>query len=336
MNNKISVVIPTYNCAGLLSEMVNSILSQTYADWELIVVDDGSTDNTSETMEQYSADDRVVYVKRPDNVKKGAQGCRNFGYSLAKGDYICFFDSDDLISPTCLEERIHFIVKEECDYAIFPAATFQHDVTDYKLSKMGVPTGEDILTSFLSHYAQFTVWTAIYKKDALKDIRWDDKIKVYQDLDFSMSCIFKELTFKFSNQKEPNYFYRFEYSDKCISSNHCTPEKFKSTLYLFNKLLNKIAPLKNAPSYKKDLLQFVLFYYSRVLHTGTKAQTGVLRKFVRDNYGLYPYVIFCIAKPFCQLTNNKRLVRLITMLFYYFLLRPSKSGRFIDIIKSHH
>jgi glycosyltransferase involved in cell wall biosynthesis len=181
MNKMISIVIPTYNCAGLLSEMVNAIVSQTYKDWELIVVDDGSTDNTATIMDSYVTDERVIYVTRPTTIRKGAQGCRNYGFSLAKGEYVCFFDSDDLISRTCLEERISFIEKERCDYAIFPAATFQDDVKEYKLSKMGVPTGEDILTSFLSHYAQFTVWTAIYRKNAIENIQWDEKIKVYQD-----------------------------------------------------------------------------------------------------------------------------------------------------------
>lgn len=334
MKNKISIIIPTYNCAGLLSEMVMSIINQTYTNWELIVVDDGSTDNTSEIMAKYSNDHRIEYVKRPLNIKRGAQGCRNYGFSLAKGEYVCFFDADDLISKTCLEERISFIVREECDYAIFPAATFQDDVTNYKLSKMGISTGEDILTSFLSHYAQFTVWTAIYKIEAIKNIHWDENIKVYQDLDFSMACIFKGLSYKFSNQNKPNYFYRFEYSDKCISSNHCTPEKFESTLYLFDKLLKEITVLDKAKSYKKDLLQFILFYYSRVLHTGTKEQERKLMKFVKGNYGTYSCLIFGIAKPFCQLTNNKRVVRLITMLFYYCFLRPLKMGKFLAILKS--
>ena len=210
MKKLISIIIPTYNCADLLLEMVKSVISQSYSNWELIVIDDGSTDNTTDLMQQFLSDSRIVYVARPNDVSKGAQGCRNYGYSMAKGDYICFFDSDDLISSTCLEERINFIVNEKCDYAIFPAATFQHDINNYKLSKMGVSTGEDILTSFLSHYAQFTVWTAIYKKDAIKNIHWDERIKVYQDLDFSMSCIFEGLSYKFSNRKSSNYFYRFE------------------------------------------------------------------------------------------------------------------------------
>lgn len=328
----VSIVVPTYNCEKYLEQMVKAIISQTYPFWELIVVDDGSTDSTSSMMNSYSDDCRIKYFFRPNTIEKGAQGCRNYGKSIASGKYICFFDADDLVSKTCLQERVSLIDEKHVDYAIFPADTFKDDIKKSQVSKMGRPSGEDILTSFLSHYAQFTVWTAIYNRESIRDIDWDMKIKVYQDLDFSMSCVFHGLTYVFSSQKDANYFYRFEYSDTCISSNHCSPDKFNSTMYLFKKVLEQIERFEKSASYKKDFLQFHLFYFSRIIKTGTTNQQKIFLRYIKKEYGVYPLIVFFFSKPFCSVINNKRMIRLVTMLFYYFLLRPTKVGAILKIL----
>lgn len=332
----ISIIIPTFNKADLLIEMINSIICQTYSDWELLIIDDGSTDNTIEKIHPFLKDIRIKYFKRPNNIPKGAQGCRNYGFSIADGKYVCFFDADDLISETCLEERVSFIEDVGTDYAVFPAATFQNEIMDWKPSKMGIPTKIDVLTSFLSHYAQFTVWTAIYNKESIRKIQWDEKIKVYQDLDFSISCILAKLSFKFSTSTSPNYFYRFEYSDNCISSNQCTPEKFESTMYFFQKILNNLPSYEPSKSlsYTKDLLQFVMFYLTRIVKSGTTEQKENLLSFIRITYGLYPCFISKMMCACCKYLNNKRVIRLLLLVMYYILLRPTHINNMIEILSS--
>lgn len=100
-----SIVIPTYNRAGFIGKTIDSLLRQTYNNFEIIVVDDGSTDNTSEVLKGIS-DPRVAYFKK-ENGERGA--ARNFGARLAKGSYINFFDSDDLAYSNHLEESYKFI-----------------------------------------------------------------------------------------------------------------------------------------------------------------------------------------------------------------------------------
>ena len=113
MNNTdlISVIIPTYNRAHLIKRSVDSVLNQTYKNLELIIVDDGSTDNTKEIIDSIN-DNRIVYVKQEN---QGACAARNKGIDLAKGKYIAFQDSDDTWILNKLETQINALKKNNAD-----------------------------------------------------------------------------------------------------------------------------------------------------------------------------------------------------------------------------
>lgn len=103
----VSIIIPTYNRAHLIGETLDSVLRQTYSDWECIVVDDGSTDETSEIVQCYlDKDSRFKYYLRPRIRPKGANACRNYGFELSKGEYIQWLDSDDLIGQEKITEQV--------------------------------------------------------------------------------------------------------------------------------------------------------------------------------------------------------------------------------------
>lgn len=96
----ISIITPTYNREVLVQETIKSILGQTYNDWELILVDDGSTDNTEQAIQKYLSDDRIRYIKKHNS---GQASSLNIGVGYAKGDFIVFLDSDDIAYPNWLE-----------------------------------------------------------------------------------------------------------------------------------------------------------------------------------------------------------------------------------------
>src|SRR5690606_10858035 len=103
----ISIIIPTYNRAHIIGETLDSILAQTYTHWECIVVDDGSTDGTAHLMAGYmERDTRFRYYHRPVERPKGPCSCRNYGFEQSKGDYVNFFDSDDLLKPEAYENAL--------------------------------------------------------------------------------------------------------------------------------------------------------------------------------------------------------------------------------------
>lgn len=104
MAGLVSVILPTYQRAHLISESIESVCRQTYSNWELIVVDDGSTDNTSEVVNSYSKKDkRIKYLKKQQN--RGVASARNIGIGEAAGEYIAFIDSDDLWVESKLEKQ---------------------------------------------------------------------------------------------------------------------------------------------------------------------------------------------------------------------------------------
>lgn len=119
LNNKlITIVIPTYNRASVISRTLNSVLSQTFLDWECLVVDDYSTDNTREVIEEYcKKDPRFCYLVNEG--KKGAQGARNTGLKHAQNDWVVFFDSDDVMHSDMLESMAAAIGEFKKQYDVF-------------------------------------------------------------------------------------------------------------------------------------------------------------------------------------------------------------------------
>lgn len=108
----VSIIMPTYNCARFIRESIDSVLAQTYTNWELIIVDDSSTDNTAEMVANFN-DPRIHYLRNEQN--EGAALTRNKALRAAKGRYIAFLDSDDLWHPDKLERQIAFM--EQNGYA---------------------------------------------------------------------------------------------------------------------------------------------------------------------------------------------------------------------------
>lgn len=109
----ITIITPAYNAEKYISETIQSVLNQTYQDWEMIIVDDCSTDNTSVIVQKYvEKDSRIRLIRAPIN--GGVAKARNIGLEHAKGEYIAFVDSDDLWIPEKLDKQISFMKKKDC------------------------------------------------------------------------------------------------------------------------------------------------------------------------------------------------------------------------------
>ena len=133
MDGKVSIVMPSYNTGRFISETIESILAQSYSDWELIIVDDGSTDDTDEVVGQYLADERIRYIKNERN--SGAAVSRNRALREAKGKWIAFLDSDDLWEPDKLKKQIAFM--ENNDY--------HFSYTNYiEIDEKSLPNGKSV------------------------------------------------------------------------------------------------------------------------------------------------------------------------------------------------
>ena len=107
MKELVSIIMPSYNTGRYIKDSIESVRAQSYTNWELIIVDDCSTDDTDKIVEQYLTDDRIIYIKNATNC--GAALSRNQALREAKGKWIAFLDSDDLWEPLKLEKQIAFM-----------------------------------------------------------------------------------------------------------------------------------------------------------------------------------------------------------------------------------
>lgn len=110
----VSIISPTYNCGRFIAETINSVLAQTYTNWEMLILDDCSTDNTREIVEQFD-DRRIKFYRLEKN--NGAAVARNTALKMAQGQWIAFLDSDDLWMPDKLQKQLEFMVKNNYDFS---------------------------------------------------------------------------------------------------------------------------------------------------------------------------------------------------------------------------
>lgn len=129
MNNipKITIIIPVYNRVALLPYTLNSIIEHTFTDWECILVDDCSTDESLMVLLEYQKKDcRFKVFLRPLSLKKGANSCRNYGFLQATGSYIKWFDSDYIMLQKHLEISYETIIKNELDFVASDTLNFNN------------------------------------------------------------------------------------------------------------------------------------------------------------------------------------------------------------------
>jgi glycosyltransferase involved in cell wall biosynthesis len=124
---KVSVIIPTYNCAQYITEAIESVLNQTYKDFEIIVVDDGSTDNTNEILRSYIEKKKIRYFYQENS---GVSSARNMGVRVSQGEYISFLDSDDFWEVNHLQQLLNAMWKYPTCSVAFSAIEIFGDAKD--------------------------------------------------------------------------------------------------------------------------------------------------------------------------------------------------------------
>jgi glycosyltransferase involved in cell wall biosynthesis len=177
---KVSIIMATYNRAHFLPETLQSIINQTYADWECLIIDDGSTDNTTELLSNLVLEDhRFKYYKRNEKYTKGLPGCRNYGIDIAKGDYVIFFDDDDIVHPQNLEFCVNELEKNNVDFCRYLRSVFV-GVFDYKfdMSKEYSTFFIDIndLEKMLKNILPFNSCSVLWKKECFLKDRFEESL----------------------------------------------------------------------------------------------------------------------------------------------------------------
>lgn len=190
----ISIIVPVFNASLYLPKCVDSILAQSFTAWELILIDDGSTDNSLEICQHFKERDFRVKVYLQSN--HGPSSARNIGIQYANGDYIAFIDADDWIEPTMLEQ-MYFSIKDAdlciCGYfrdfvQVAPHHIKSTQVTTPSQHINTITEFEAVLnTLYLKSYMN-SLWNKLYKRSIIWDnkIRFDNNIFLGEDLLFNL------------------------------------------------------------------------------------------------------------------------------------------------------
>ncbi|NJR15065.1 MAG: glycosyltransferase [Calothrix sp. CSU_2_0] len=239
---KISVIIPTYNRSHLIKDAIESVLNQTYQDFELIIIDDGSTDNTKEVLAEYG--ERLQYIYQEN---QGRSAARNHGLNLAKGEYIAFLDSDDVWFPDKLARQVP-ILKSAPDnvvlvhgYKCIVDKNLQA-IPGWELKLRNLYTlaerGEENYENYLYSNCIFTS-TILVRKAAIMEVDgYDTSIKSMEDLDFYLRLLLHGYNFYFVSEP-PLIKYRWHgYNTDELSSD-------RSYLQVYEKHLNECLKLGN-------------------------------------------------------------------------------------------
>lgn len=182
-----SIIIPTFNRAGLLSETLGSILSQTHQNWECVIVDDGSTDYTQELVGFYvDRDSRIKYFKRPENKIKGANACRNYGFDLSKGDYINWFDDDDLMHPEKIEHQLKSLKNSYYTFSICQKMVFDNKIDNILELKNSPIISEEIFYDYLRMNMGWLTSVPLWDRNFLvqNNFKFDEELQAAQEWEF--------------------------------------------------------------------------------------------------------------------------------------------------------
>lgn len=225
MNNRdelISIVVPVYNVEKYLKRCLDSLINQTYENIEIILVNDGSTDDSLEICKEYSKNDKRIKIVSKKN--EGLGMARNTGIDNASGQYICFFDSDDFVEINAIEKLHDVIIKERPQIVCFGFKKLRSNgeiINTYipDANKMNF-CGEEVINEFLPELISenpntgrswgltMSAWASIYSMDLVKDSGWrfvSERDIISEDI-YSLLLLYKNVN-KVSILSEALYFY---------------------------------------------------------------------------------------------------------------------------------
>lgn len=245
MAEKVSIIIPIFNREHVLQEALDSVANQSHSDWECLLVDDGSTDDSVQVCKnQISKDHRFkLYHRKEFSQNKGPSACRNIGIDHATGSFIIFLDSDDYLGEDCLKDRIAVIeANPEKDAWVFKMQEFN----EKGLGKVcniypEEHTNEKYLQMILKYRIPFSVTCPIWRKEVLKQLQgFDEHFVRLEDPDLHCRALMQGVKFHFDENTAADCFYRVDEDYK----NRLFNESFRN-LYLtsFQQFYHKYGQL---------------------------------------------------------------------------------------------
>ena len=288
----ISIIIPTFNREHLIVETLDSIYNQTYENWECLVVDDGSIDGTKTVVNSYvEKDARFIFVERPAENIKGAPTCRNIGLEQSKGDYVMFFDSDDIMPSHILKSRLQFALNNNgYDFYVFQTIRFFEDIDnkDCIWNDLSQSNSND-LKCFLSLSPVWHTSGPLWKRSFLKNNThfYTEGVSSWQDWEFHIRALLITTNYIKSDDEAFAALQRFHKSETINKNN--TVVVTENRLELISIVVSAI---QKQDSFKDKEVQFLLFklYYFVISKLPTSSLKQDLWQNIQNRLYLVPKI----------------------------------------------
>lgn len=192
IKNLVSIIIPIYNRAHLIIETLESIKNQTYTNWECIIIDDGSNDETIDTIENYIIkDNRFKFYLRTKDMPKGANSCRNYGFKISKGKYINWFDSDDLMLPNKLKLQVESLATTNFAFTVCQTLVFENSKDNILGLRKKKIYSNDCFNDFITNDIKWLTQAPLIKKEFLlkNNLEFDESLSQSQERDFFVKVL---------------------------------------------------------------------------------------------------------------------------------------------------
>ncbi len=207
---KISIIIPVYNCEQFISDCMNSVLKQTWKDYEIIIVNDGSTDSSGRICDEYAQKDKRITVIHQEN--HGVSFARNVGLLHATGDVVSFIDGDDTLEPEMYEVLVQAMQKYDADIA---HCGYKHIVGEevrlvHDTKRVLIQEQQEALECLVSgRFFGGGLWSKLFRKDLLCGLTFRESLKINEDILFNYEAFSKAQKTVFVDCALYNYIARF-------------------------------------------------------------------------------------------------------------------------------
>lgn len=272
MSAVVSILIPSFNRADLIGQTLDSLLAQTHADWEAIVIDDNSTDQSLEVLAQYAGrDSRIRFFKRAGSTG-GACICRNQALKLARGEYVLFLDCDDLLMPHCLAQRVAAMESEpQLGFGIFPGRVFKQTPGD-SLMLWNADTGEDDIDRFLFNDPPWQTSSALIRRStALATNPWNEAAMAWQDWDYYLRLLIDRVPYK--RFDTPDFYWRAPDPGRATIGTHGrTLAHYQSRLKLVKSMHRRLVSMNALTPRRREGIAWQIFLIASAI-----AESGDLR-----------------------------------------------------------
>lgn len=258
MSDLVSVIIPAHNVEKYVSRCLESLITQSYKNFEAIVIDDGSTDSTSCIIEEYSRKDPRIQFIRKEN--SGVSATRNLGLSLAKGKYLMFFDSDDFMNPNHISSLIELLENEEdTDCAINGYSLFSQNNNKIIKNVEGTEgkfSGQELVERLILHRGDERLISGVNNKLYIihiiqkYNLRLDESISYGEDWLFNIEYYNRCRFIRIHNFPTSNY---VQYDEERLSTRF-NPNGLKIAIYVRNRIMSLFPNIINPTIHSRQLL----------------------------------------------------------------------------------